>query len=290
MKKQFRKSMMLLALAAVFSLAISGSAFAGLEKNKAADKKEITVASAVSSIVKGLNLNIDHIRFIKEPLASDYYTKVADNAAYAKDFIVAQFNGLDLPRDVNPAAKVTREQFAQWLYGALSSKGDYVWIEIFLNISDADQISDGYMNSIQKLLIAKIFTLDGKQRFHPKNGVTQAQADIVIARTNKFIREAPPVSEPEPTVLSNASLSSVKITDEALKVTLTATVPHSGYGMEITGISFDKGEATIQYRAVLPDPDKMYPQALKDVSVSTYVSSEFTPVLGAEQPPAPFPG
>ncbi|MFB9279945.1 S-layer homology domain-containing protein [Cohnella cellulosilytica] len=288
MNLKFRKSMLLLALVAVFSLTISGSAFAGTDK--ASDKKEITIASAVSAIVKGLGLNIDHIRFIKEPQASDYYTKVADNAAYANDFIIAQFNGLDLPRDVNPAAKVTREQFAKWLYGALSSKGDYAWIEIFLNVSDADLVTDGYMDSIQKMLIAKIFTLDSKQRFHPQNGVTQAQAGLVIARTNKFIEDVAPISEPEPSVLSNVLLSSEKITDEVLKVTLTATVPHPGYGIEITGISFVKNEAVIQYRAVLPDPDKMYPQVLGEVSISTYVSSEFSPVLGDEQPAVPFQG
>jgi len=290
MKSRIGKSIILLALIAVVSMAIGGSVFAGQGNSKATNKKEITTAQAVSAIVKGLGLNIDHIRFIKEPKASDFYSKVQDNAPYAGDFIVANFNGLDLPKDINPSAKVTREQFAKWLYGALSQKGEYAWIEIFLEISDAKHITNGYMDSIQKLLIANIFTLDSKQRFHPKNGVTQAQADVVIARTVKFIRENAPIEEPKPSILSNASLSTEKITDDVLKVTVTATVPHSGYGMEITGISFEKGEAIIHLRAVLPDPDKMYPQALRDVSVSTYISAKLTPVLGDEQPAAPFPG
>jgi hypothetical protein len=170
MKPRFRKSIFLLALVAVLSFTIAGSAFAGQGSSKEANKKGITVANAVSAIVKGLDLNIDHIRFIKEPKASDYYSKVKDDAPYANDFIIAQFNGLELPKDVNPSAKVTREQFAKWLYGALSQKGDYAWIEIFINISDAKHISDGNMESIQKLLIAKIFTLDGKQRGHPSSG------------------------------------------------------------------------------------------------------------------------
>ncbi|WP_372631489.1 S-layer homology domain-containing protein [Cohnella sp.] len=290
MKPRFRKSIFLLVLIAVLSFTTAGSAFAGQGSSKEADKKGITVAKAVSAIVKGLDLNIDHIRFIKEPKASDYYSKVKDDAPYANDFIIAQFNGLDLPKDVNPSAKVTREQFAKWLYGALSQKGEYAWIEIFINVSDAKLISDGNMESIQKLLIAKIFTLDGKQRFHPKNGVTQAQADILIARTVKFIRDASPIEEPAPSIFNNATLSTEKVTDEVVKVTVTATAPHPGYGIEITGISFVKGEAVIQYRAILPDPDKMYPQVLRDISVSTYISTGLSPVLGAEQPAVPFQG
>ncbi|MFC4602046.1 S-layer homology domain-containing protein [Cohnella hongkongensis] len=290
MRTRIRKSVILLALIAVFSLTVGGSAFAGSGSAKSADKKGITVASAVSAIVQGLDLNIDHIRFIKEPKASDYYTKVKDTAPYANDFIIAHYNGLDLPQDVNPSAKVNREQFAKWLYGALSQKGDYAWIEIFILISDADHISKDNMESIQRLLIAKIFTLDGKQRFNPKNGVTQAQADLLINRTVRFIGEVPPIQTPEPAVLSEAKLTSEKLTDEVVKVTVTATAPHAGYGMEITGITFDQGKAIIQYRAVLPDPDMMYPQALKDISVSTYVSSDLAPELGDQLPAAPFPG
>jgi len=290
MKSPFRKPVILLALIAVFSLSIGGSAFAGQGGAKSSDKQTMTVASAVSAIVRGLDLNIDHIRFIKEPKASDYFSKVPDSASYAKDFIIAQLNGLDLPKDVNPSKKVTREQFAKWVYGAISQKGEYMWILVSYNISDADRISDDYMDSIQKMLIAKIFTLDGKKRFNPLNGVTQGQAAVILKRAAHFIRDASPIENPELSVLSDVILRSEKYTEDVLKVTVTATAPHSGYGMEITGIQFVKGQAVIQYRAILPDPDKMYPQALKDISVSTYIPSNFTPVLGDPKPAAPFPG
>jgi hypothetical protein len=287
MKKMIRTPLILLLLVSIVGLTLSGSAYANQADNKAAG---ITVGEAVSMIVKGLGLNIDHIRFFKEPKASDYYTKVEDDAAYAGDFIVAQFNGLGLPKDVNPKAKVTREQFAKWLYGALSHKGEYAWIEIYINVADENLVSDGYMDSIQKLLIAKIATLDSKQRFHPKKNVTRGEASVMIERTVKFIREATPATDPEPAVLSDPTLKSESAAEGVLKVALTATAPHPGYGIEITGIRFADGKAVIQYRAVLPDPDKMYPQMLKDITATTYVSADYEPVVGEQESPAPYPG
>jgi hypothetical protein len=284
-------------LAAVFSLLLSSSAFAhGKDHEKNNHKPHyqgnsgITNAAAVSMIVKGLDLNINHIRFVKQPLASDYFTKVKDNASYAQDFVIAQFSGLDLPKDINPSAKVSREQFAHWLFGAFSHKGDFSWIAMYVEIADAKQISSAYMNSIQKLLLSKIATLDSKQKFNPKNPVTRSSAETMINRAAKFIKENSPVYVPENPVLNNAKLTTEKVTDNISKVTVTVTAPHPGYGIEITGIQFSKGQAVIQYRAVLPNPDMMYPQVLKDISVTTYISSEFTPVLGEAQPAAPFPG
>jgi hypothetical protein len=242
-------------------------------------------------IVKGLDLNIDTIRFSKEPKASDYYTKVKDNASYAGNFIIAQFNGLELPKDVNPAAKVTREQFSKWLFGALSHKGEFAWIDLYVSIADEKQVTSGYMDSIQKLLIAKIATLDNKQKFYPKSYMTSSVAKAMIEKTVKFIKDAPkPITEPEPPVLSDVKLSSDKESDAVTKVTLTATAPHPGYGFEITGIQFAKGEAVIQWRAIQPDPDKMYPQVITEVKAVTYIPSNFKAVLSQVIVTAPFPG
>ncbi|TVY00624.1 S-layer homology domain-containing protein [Cohnella terricola] len=279
MNYALKRPLLLLLMIAVACLSLGGSAFAHNGQNSdSKSNKPINVATAVSMIVKGLELNIDGIRFFKEPKASDYFKKVKDDAPYAKDFIIAQYNGLDVPKDINPAATVTREQFAKWLYGALSHKGSYSWIQIYQNVSDADQISKGYMDSIQKLLIAKIVTLDSKQKFHPKNNVTKPEAAIMIAKTVKFLQNNKP-AEPENSLVGDVSFTVDKETDNVSKVTLSATVPHSGYGFEISGIRFEKDEAIIQYRIVLPDPDGMYLQVLKNVSVSTYIASNYKVVL-----------
>ncbi|MFC5403126.1 S-layer homology domain-containing protein [Cohnella soli] len=278
MKTKRKLPIALLALVVAFCLTLSGSAFANNNSSKHgnnADNAAIDVATSVTLIVKGLGLNIDNLRFIKEPKASDYFTKVKDNASYANDFIIAQYNGLGLPKDINPAAKVTREQFSVWLYGALSHKGDYAWVEIFANIKDAKNISKTSMEAIQRLLIAKVVTLDSKGYFYPKNKVTVAQAKTMVARTATFIKNTKPIPQPETPVLFDPQVTTEKETDAVSKVTLTVKAPHAGYGLIITGIKFDGDTAYIQYKALPPDPDKMYAQVITELKAVTYVASNY---------------
>ncbi|MFC5703514.1 S-layer homology domain-containing protein [Cohnella faecalis] len=300
-----RKSITLTLLVSLLCLTLSGSVYAfndvkgepesaaitkleqrGILKGNGSGlfhpKQTLNAASAVSLIVRGLELNIDNLRFFKEPLASDYYTKVNDKAWYAGSFIIAQFNGLGLPKDIDPNAIVTREQFAKWLFGALSTKGDYAWIEIFLEVADADAVTDGYMDSIQKLLIAKIAVLDGKQAFRPKQPITRAEAAGMVARTIDFINDKKntPV---QPPVSYDVKLASEKVGTEAQRVTLTTTVGHPGYGFEISSVDFRDGKAYVNYRIVQPDPDRMYPQVLTEVKATTIISSDLTPVLGSDE-------
>lgn len=293
MRNLLRKPLMLIALVALLTVTISGSALAGKDMKKSDqyakhDKLGINVATAVTKIVKSLELTID-VQFIKKPKASDYFTKVKDNASYADSFIIAHYNNLDIPKNINPAAKVSREQFAHWLFQALSQKGDYMWIEIYLNIADEKQINGSYMNSIQKLLIANITSLDSKQKFYPNRSVSLQEAKTLINRTLNYIKNNKP-NIPEPSVLSNVQLAAESYSDKVTAVTLSALIPHPGYGFEITNIQFVKGEAIISYRAVLPDPDRMYPQVITDIRTVTYIPSNYKPVLGAEQPTVPYPG
>ncbi|WP_018755521.1 S-layer homology domain-containing protein [Paenibacillus terrigena] len=290
MRNVMIKPLMLLMLIAIFSMGISGSAFAhkGNNESKQDRKDSLNAATAVTMIVKGLDLNIDNIKFIKQPEASDYFTKVKNDSSYAEYFIIAQINGLAIPKDINPSAKVTREQFAKWLFGALSHKGDYAWIEIFQSVSDADQVTNGYMDSIQKLLIAKIVSLDSKQRFYPKSYITRAEAADMISKTLKFIQNTKSET-PDPS-FGQVKITSDKETDSVTRVTLSTLAPHSGYGLEITGIQFSKGIATIQYRIVQPDPDKMYTQVITELKAVTYIPSDLKAVLGAVQPTLTFQG
>lgn len=297
MNKAIKKPFQLLMLIAIFSMALSGSLYAqgngskdqGKKGNNDDQKASINAATAVSLIVKGLDLNIDHIRFIKEPKASDYYTKVKDDSYYAKYFIIAQFNGLDLPKDINPSAKVNREQFAKWLYGALSTKGDYAWIEIYMEIADADKVTKENMDSIQKLLIAKIATLDSKQNFYPKQNITRAQAESWIARTVKFIasQNQPVPPNPESTILSDIKLTTDSLSADVTRITLSASAPHPGYGIDIASVQYVKGEAIIHYRVVQPDPAAMYAQVITEVKAVTYIPSRYKPVLGPLEPSEP---
>ncbi|WEK52920.1 MAG: S-layer homology domain-containing protein [Candidatus Cohnella colombiensis] len=293
------KSAILLLVLTLFTTLLSGVASAHSNNGKSqeahhknenkSNKNEITSATAIKMIVDGLKLNIDNIRFIKQPLASDYYTRIKNDASYAQAFIIAFHNGLEIDKDISPSAKVSREQFAKWLYQGLSRTGDYASIEIFYDFKDADKVTKGYMDSIQKLLIAKIAVLDKNQKFFPKQKITKAQATTMIDKTKKFIKDAksqtpenPQPTNPEIGILSNVTLSTEKWSDDLTRVTVRATVPHRGYGIDIAKIEFVKDVAIISYRVVQPDPAAFYAQVISDVETYAYIPSRYKATLGTQ--------
>ncbi|OBZ09087.1 hypothetical protein A8L34_23375 [Bacillus sp. FJAT-27264] len=280
MNKRFLKPLLLMMMIAIFSLNVTGAAFAKSGGSKNPPNNGIDIATAVSMIVKGLDLNLNAIDFIKMPVASDHYTKVKDNAPYAKDFIYAYYNGVQLPKDINPSAKISKEYFAELLYQGMSHKADFVWIETFQKVADGNQVKKEYMNSIQKLLIAKIVTLDSKQKFYPKNSISRDEAANMISKTVKFINNYKPVPTPAPI---DVKLNTGKETDAVTKVTLSATAPTSGYGLEITSIQFTKDQALIKYKLVKPAPDSMSAQVITEIKAVTYIPSTFKPVLQANK-------
>lgn len=303
------KSVLLLLLVASLCLTLAGSAYAfddirddreksaieslykkgivnGVGKGKFLPKGTLTVGNAVALIVKGMDLNIDHHQFVKKPKASDYFTKIQDNAWYAQAFIVAHHHNLGIPKDINPNAKATREQFAHWLYNAISTKGDYAFIEIYLTFKDENKVNPDYMNSIQKLLIAKIAALDENNTFRPQEPITRSEAAGMLHRAIEFVKNMKPVEpvNPEFGLLTDVKLVSEKVNDEILKVTVSGMAPHPGYGLEISDIRFHGGQADIGYRLVLPDPSAFYAQVITEVKAVTYVPAAYKPVLGMQAP------
>jgi len=244
-----------------------------------APKGTVTMAQGVVLLVKSLDLNIDNIRFIKEPKASDYFTKVPDDAWYANAFVIAHLNGLPLDKDVDPQQQLTREQFANLLFHALLTKGDYAFNEMYVILKDEKDVNPDYMESIQKLIVSKIAeTEDGY--FHPKNAITRSEAAKLIHNTIEFVKKVKPIPaipEEDP----NVTMSVEKVNDEVNKVTITwGERPNPGYGISVTGIEFtESGEAIISYRLHEPDPDKFYPQVISEAKTTTFVASSYKPVL-----------
>src|SRR5690606_18413756 len=115
------------------------------------------------------DLNIDHIRFIKPPLASDHYPNARDDAWYSEAFIIAAYSKLEIPQDIRPEAAMSREQFAHHLFQAVSSKGDFAYTEQYIMVEDQQDIAEAYSNSIQKLLITGIVELNGQRQFLPQD-------------------------------------------------------------------------------------------------------------------------
>jgi hypothetical protein len=241
-------------------------------------KDKLTYAEGIALIVRGMGLNIDHIRFIKEPKASDYFTKVKDNAWYSESFIIAYHNGLEVPKDVDPAALMTREQFAHHLFRAIVTKGDYAFIEIWIAINDESEISQAYMDSVQKLLIAKIAELDKKQNFYPKANITRSTAAGWLHGAMKFVKETTPIPTEPPFPLSDLKLEIKAVNNEVNEVTVSAMAPNPGYGLKIESIWFDGDQAVIHVVPIYPK-EGVHAQVVTEVKNVTYVSSKYKPVL-----------
>ncbi|MFC4103876.1 S-layer homology domain-containing protein [Paenibacillus xanthanilyticus] len=253
----------------------------GNKDGKFLPKESLTFAAGLTLIAKGLKLDYGDKVFVKAPQASDYFDSVANNAWYANAFVLAGINDLGIPRDVNPSATMTREQFAHYLFRAMIAKQDLAFIEIYKLIGDEEQITAGYKGSIQNLLIAGIVKLDAKQNFYPNQPVTRSDAAAwthdAIAYLKKHGEHGPKEEETPPSPLHDLALSTKAVNERVNEVTLTAQVPHPGYGMRIASITFEGKRAIIRVEPVLPEKGKMYPQVISDVHVTTYVDAAYKP-------------
>jgi len=233
---------------------------------------KVSYAQSVHMIVKGLGLNIDNIRFIKQPEASDYFTNVPNNAWYAQSFIIAQLNGLPIPKDVDPNGTMTREQFADLLVHAIEKKGDFPTIKMYIQLADEDQVTPEMNGSVQRLLLYKITNLGQDRKFNPKREMSRGEAAVWLYNAIKLVE-----SHKSPVQQEEIKVSIEKVTDDVNKVVLSrGEKPTAGYGIAITGIRFEQdGRAVVTYTVSDPAPDSMNAQVITEPKAETYVSSKF---------------
>ncbi|SEN14668.1 S-layer homology domain-containing protein [Paenibacillus sp. OV219] len=242
----------------------------------------LTYAAGITMLVKGLGLNIDDLRFFKKPEVSDSFSMMKNDAWYADTFIIAAYNSLDLARDTNPAANMTREQFAHHLYKALIRSGDFAFDDLGVVLKDEADVNPTFMGSIQTLITTHIIGIDASQKFNPKAAITRSEAAGWLYNTIKFVEDQPsmPVEQPDSSPLFDVKLTTTAVNNDVNAVTVSAQAPNPGYGVRISSISFEGDQAIIYVEPTYPDKDKMYPQVITEVKAVTYVSSAFKPVLG----------
>jgi hypothetical protein len=248
----------------------------GMDSGHFVPKGTITYAQTVQMLVKGFDLNMDTLRFIKQPLATDIYKNIANDAWYANAFIVAHYNGIPISADVKPNAIITREQFSDLLIHALERKGDFPTIKMFITIADEAQITPELQGGIQRLLLYKIVELDKAGKIYPKREVTRGEAANWIYRAIDFV--AAHTAKPAPTpVVENVSVTVEKVNDDIDKITLSrGEKPNAGYGIEINSIRYEQGgNAVITYTLTEPNPDMMYAEVITEAKAVTYVPSKY---------------
>lgn len=245
----------------------------GIDQEHFVPKGKISYAQSVQMIVKGLDLNLDLMRFKKQPEATDMYSNISNDAWYADAFIIAHYHGLQIPKDVNPNATITREQFGDLLVRALEKKGNFPLIKMFIMIKDEDQITVDYQGTLQRLLLYKITTLDKDGKFNPKSELTRGEAASWLYNAIRVMEAN--TQKPAPT--EEIAVKVEKVNDDVNKVTLSrGDKPNPGYGIEVNTIHFnDDGQAVITYTLLDPKPDMMYAQVITEAKTVTYISSKY---------------
>jgi hypothetical protein len=257
---------------------------AGVDSEHFAPRSPISYAQTISMIVKGLGLNIDNMRFFKKPEASDYYTNVPNNAWYAEAFIIANLNGLNIAKDVNPNSPITREQLADLLIHGLDKKGTFPVIEMYIGFADEEQIDKPYKNSMQRLYLHKISTLDPSNMAYPKREVTRGEAAVLLSNTIKFVEAQLGTNKPQPPQQQHeVTITVEQVSANVNKVVLSSNLPNPGYNLTISGIRFQAdGTAVVQYKISEPQPDEVFPMIIKEAKAETYVPSTYKPIAEQE--------
>ena len=238
--------------------------------------KELTYAQAVSLLDRAFELDLSRFRFAKQPVASDMYENVANDQWYSEAFVEGYYNGVEFAADVNPNDSISREEFASILMAQVDRKGDYPLIEIYIDYLDAKEVQPDYSNAIQKLLILKFAELTEDQKFNPTQSITRGEAALWLDKALLFADKLTVNEEVEPSSqFDNVKLTTEALTDTVNKVTISADVPHPGYGIKVTNIKFVGDIAYVDIEIVEPLPDMMYPQVITNVSASIYVDKQY---------------
>jgi hypothetical protein len=268
----------------------------GVDSEHFAPRSPISYAQSISLIVKALDLNLSAISFVKQPQASDYFTNVPNDAWYAEAFVNAKANGLDIAKDVDPNATITREQYANLLVTALETKGTFPMVKMAVIFDDNDQFDPKYQGTFQRLYLYRLASMEDSRMAYPKREMTRGEAAVWVSNTVKFLESRLSSAEPQvqPPRQSEAAVTVEQVNADLNKVTLTQSLPHPGYGFAITGIRFqDDGTAVILYKISEPKPGMMYPQVITEGKAVTYVSSkykviaELEPSMGSTAPSGP---
>lgn len=236
MKNTFK--MMTVTAAAVLALSLTGQSFAsaaafkdlqnvpdkdkiialqnsGLIKGISADQFgpniSITTAQGVQMIVGALDLNLNAIRFVKEPHATDYFKNANDSAWYAQALIIAGVHGLDLPADLKPGEKLTREAFTYQLIDAMENTNRLPMIKpVVVEYADQDQVKVEYSGAIQRALNYGVLKLDTSGKLNPKQEITRAEAAVAVSNALAYLKAHPAPDAVSQTITATEAVQFIK--------------------------------------------------------------------------------
>jgi hypothetical protein len=246
-----------------------------IEEAQAVKPKNIVFPMGIDLIVRGLGLNIDHIRFIKEPLATDYCVNADNNAPYARSIIIAANNGIKLDRNMKMNKKLTRAEFALYLFEAINATGNYPVNMMWLLIKDEAAFPPDALSAVQTLVKFKVVTLENG-RFRPNALITLVDAEKMVKNAAAFVKAHKAQSSATPQPTDEVTFTTTPVNEHVNRVVISrGEKPNSGYQIIVTSIVFpEKGAAVIHYKLTDPAPDHSYLQVITTPTVETFVAAD----------------
>ena len=148
-----------------------------------------TDAQGIAMMVKAFDINLDNVRFIKQPKATDYFKNADNDAWYANALIIASVKGLDFSPELNPNQRLTREEFTYHLIQAMESHYNLPMIKLIpVEIADQAALRVDYNGAIQRALSYKVTKLNTDGKFNPKGEITRAEAAEQIYNALEYLK------------------------------------------------------------------------------------------------------
>ncbi|WP_138752219.1 S-layer homology domain-containing protein [Paenibacillus sinopodophylli] len=164
----------------------------GVSDDLFAPNNTITAAQGVQLIVNAADLNLDLVRFLVAPKATDYFKNANNDAWYANALITASVNGVVLPADLDLNQKWTREEFTYQLISTFETHSNLPMIKLApVQINDSTDLTVEYDGAIQRALAYNVVKLDEQGNFHPKAEITRAEAAEQIYNILEYVKAHP---------------------------------------------------------------------------------------------------
>lgn len=161
----------------------------GVGNKQFSPDKLVSNAQALQLYVNVFKLNLDRFRFIKQPLATDYFIMADNNAWYADALIISSVNGIEADREMIPTDAITRERFYHLLITQMENQYALPMIKLIpVTVSDEKDIDSSLQGIIQRSLTYGIVALDEEGRFNPKANITRGEAANAIVLMLDYLK------------------------------------------------------------------------------------------------------
>lgn len=245
-------------------------------------KPGFSLGQGIDMIVKALGLNIDNIRFIKAPQATDYFSKANNKASYAPSLIIAGVKGMESVREQNPETPATRELFAQALYDAIQSTGQYPVNMMWIIIKDEKAFKNNGINAVQTLIKFNVVSLQNGN-FRPTANITKAEAEQMVKKAAEFVASHARTTNADANAnagqgsSNGVTFTSTPVNDKVTSVVISAgEKPTSGYELHVISITFTPAkQAIIHYKLTTPPQGSMNLQVISEPKAEAFVPAGY---------------